>query len=309
MKKIFMAVIAMMMAVCVSAQFYIYLSNGSVLEADSISTVAPSGSITPSPIVDGVLPGEFSVSAGQKVHFSQGNLQYVGTWRFAEHQYDFFGADQTDNHRDLFGWGTGNNPNQVSTNDNDYATFVDWGTNAISNGGNEADRWRTLTAAEWAYLFYTRPNANRLWGFGSVNGANGIMLLPDDFPDDWTLPDGATFNAKGAQFFHYDIEDGHYYIDRDNLTYYENNKNIYTAEQWAVMEAAGAVFLPVTSLRNGTNTGSVGVKGLYWAATPSGTDAAYNLEIQHVNSLPAIYPKQTYKRRYGFSVRLVQRSM
>ena len=42
-----MAVIAMMMAVCVSAQFYIYLSNGSVLEADSISTVAPSGSITP----------------------------------------------------------------------------------------------------------------------------------------------------------------------------------------------------------------------------------------------------------------------
>lgn len=140
MKKIFMAVIAMMMAVCVSAQFYIYLSNGSVLEADSISTVAPSGSITPSPIVDGVLPGEFSVSAGQKVHFSQGNLQYVGTWRFAEHQYDYFGADQTDNHRDLFGWGTGNNPNLVSTNDNDYATFVDWGTNAISNGGNEADR-------------------------------------------------------------------------------------------------------------------------------------------------------------------------
>lgn len=308
MKKIIMAVIAMMMAVCVSAQFYIYLSNGSVLEADSISTVAPSGSITPSPIVDGVLPGEFSVSAGQKVHFSQGNLQYVGTWRFAEHQYDFFGADQTDNHRDLFGWGTGNNPNLVSTNDNDYATFVDWGTNAISNGGNEADRWRTLTAAEWVYLFNGRPNADWLWGFGSVNGANGIMLLPDDFPDDWTLPDGATFKTSIEQFFSYETEDSHVYIDRNNIQYYEDNKNIFTAEQWAVMEAAGAVFLPVTSWRTGTNTGDVGVKAHYWAATPSGTEAAYNLEIQHVN-YPAIYPKQTYKRRYGFSVRLVQRSM
>lgn len=304
MKKIIMAVIAMMMAVCVSAQFYIYLSNGSVLEADSISTVAPSGSITPSPIVDGVLPGEFSVSAGQKVHFSQGNLQYVGTWRFAEHQYDFFGADQTDNHRDLFGWGTGNNPNLVSTNDNDYATFVDWGTNAISNGGNEADRWRTLTAAEWVYLFNGRRNADWRWGFGSVNGANGIILLPDD----WTLPDGATFNAKPVQFISFDTDDFHYYVNSDNFTNYKNNKNIYTAEQWAVMEAAGAVFLPVTSWRTGTNTVDVGVKAHYWAATPSGTEAAYNLEIQHVNS-PAIYPKQTYKRRYGFSVRLVQRSM
>ena len=304
MKKIIMAVIAMMMAVCVSAQFYIYLSNGSVLEADSISTVAPSGSITPTPFVDGVLPGEFSVSAGQKVHFSQGNLQYVGTWQFAEHQYDFFGTDQTDNHRDLFGWGTGNNPNQVSTNDNDYATFVDWGTNAISNGGNEADRWRTLTAAEWVYLLEGRPNAWWRWGFGSVNGANGIILLPDD----WTLPDGATFNAKPVQFISDDIEDGHYYVKSDNFTNYKNNKNIYTAEQWAVMEAAGAVFLPVTSWRNGTNTGDAGVKAHYWAATPSGTDAAYNLEIQHVNS-PIIYPKKTYKRYYGFSVRLVQRSM
>jgi uncharacterized protein (TIGR02145 family) len=304
MKKIIMAVIAMMMAVCVSAQFYIYLSNGSVLEADSISTVAPSGSITPSPIVDGVLPGEFSVSAGQKVHFSQGNLQYVGTWRFAEHQYDYFGADQTDNHRDLFGWGTGNNPNLVSTNDNDYATFVDWGTNAISNGGNEADRWRTLTAAEWVYLFEGRPNADWRWGFGSVNGANGIILLPDD----WTLPDGATFNEKPVQFISYDIEDGHYYVRSDNFTNYKNNKNIYTAEQWAVMEAAGAVFLPVTNMRNGTNTGDAGVKAHYWAATPSGTDAAYNIEIQHVQS-PMIYLKKAYKRRYGFSVRLVRRSM
>ena len=38
---------------------------------------------------DGMLPGAFSVSATQQVHFSQGNLQYrasTNSWRFAEHQ-------------------------------------------------------------------------------------------------------------------------------------------------------------------------------------------------------------------------------
>ena len=60
-KKFFMAVIAIMMTASVSAQFYIYLSNGDVLQADSISTVAP----TPSSD-NGMLSGEFSVSATEK---------------------------------------------------------------------------------------------------------------------------------------------------------------------------------------------------------------------------------------------------
>ena len=76
MKKIFMAVIAIMMTVSASAQFYIYLSNGEVLQADSVSLIPPA----PKPI-NGMLCGEFSVSATTKVHFSQGNLQYVGTWK------------------------------------------------------------------------------------------------------------------------------------------------------------------------------------------------------------------------------------
>ena len=39
---------------------------------DSISPIIPDTPIFP----DGVLPGSFSVSATQQVHFSQGNLQY-----------------------------------------------------------------------------------------------------------------------------------------------------------------------------------------------------------------------------------------
>ena len=52
--------------------------------------------IEPEPIVNGVLPGCFTVSArGLQVQFSQGNLQYKAsthTWRFAEHQYDIVGG-------------------------------------------------------------------------------------------------------------------------------------------------------------------------------------------------------------------------
>ena len=41
MKKMFMAVIALMMTISASAQFYIYCSDGNVIKVDSISMVAP----------------------------------------------------------------------------------------------------------------------------------------------------------------------------------------------------------------------------------------------------------------------------
>ena len=42
MKKMFMAVIALMMTISASAQFYIYCSDGNVIKVDSISMIAPS---------------------------------------------------------------------------------------------------------------------------------------------------------------------------------------------------------------------------------------------------------------------------
>ena len=40
----------------------------------------------PAVAVNGKLPGAFSVSPTKVVYFSQGNLQYVGTWQFADNQ-------------------------------------------------------------------------------------------------------------------------------------------------------------------------------------------------------------------------------
>ncbi len=286
MKKFFSAVLALMMTVSVSAQFYIYLSNGDVLKADSISVVAPT---QPS---GGILSGEFSVSATTKVHFSQGNLQYVGTWQFAENQWDYFGSSQSHNHRDLFGWSTGDAPNKVSTSINDYATFTDWGINAISNGGSVANVWRTLTNDEWVYLFYGRTNAAVLFGLGSVNGVNGTILLPDN----WTLPTGASFTASTTQGL------------TDSGTYYHNSSgnnfshNTYTKEQWYVMESAGAVFLPAAGYRLGSDLYFVGSYGYYWSATPYDSGSAY-----HLNSgTHRLGPQYHLYRYYGLSVRLVR---
>ena len=242
--------------------------------------------------IPGALSGEFSVSASQKVRFSQGNLQYVGTWQFAEHQWDCFGNSQSDNHRDLFGWGTGDAPNKVSTDYNDYGTFVDWGTNAITNGGNEVNAWRTMTKDEWVYLFYTRTNAATLFGLGSVNGVNGTILLPDN----WTLPAGASFTASTTQGL---TDAGGYYSNpnSDNFSH-----NTYTTAEWEVMEENGAVFLPAAGSRNGTDVDYVGSRGGYRSATSDDTENAYYLSF----GSGLLYPQYNYFRYFGFSVRLVR---
>ena len=90
----------------------------------------------------------------------------------------------------LFGRGTGDAPNKVSTDNSDYSTFTDWGVNAITNGGNIDNMWRTLTADEWRYLFCGRTDAANLFSLGKVNGVNGQVLI---------LRDGKTFNVQGAE--------------------------------------------------------------------------------------------------------------
>ena len=75
----------------------------------------------------------------------------------------------------MFGWGTGNNPTNKSSNYDDYPTFVDWGVNKI--GSDAPNTWRSLTKEEWAYIILGRYNAEELKGVAQVNGVNGLILL------------------------------------------------------------------------------------------------------------------------------------
>ena len=184
-------------------------------QKEDIAPIIPDSPIVP----DGVLPGLFSVSATRQVRFSQGNLQYqasTNTWRFAEHQYDYVGTQTADRYGnyggnvsgsdnrsisstysgwiDLFGWGTGSNPTLSSPSFEDYGTFMDWGCNAIINGGNTVNQWRTLTIAEWNYLLNTRTDASSKRGTGNINGVGGLIILPDS----WTLPSECAFTSGFA---------------------------------------------------------------------------------------------------------------
>lgn len=213
-------------------------------------------------IPTGAINGLFTINEnGGQVYFSQGNLQYqasTDTWRFAEHQWDYIGMDNENispaynGWIDLFGWGTGNNPTNSSTNDEDYDTFNDWGCNAINNGGNTLNQWRTLMRDEWQYVLDTRSTPSGIrYAKAQVNGVNGVILLPDD----WSSL--------------------HYGLNSTN-TYYESySSNTISASQWNTLEQHGAVFLPAAGCRYGTNVNYVGSLGFYWSATYSNSDNAY----------------------------------
>ena len=262
MKKMFMAVIALMMTISASAQFYIYCSDGNVIKVDSISMVAPEDSEQPDPSA-GI--GVFSVSADKQVTFSKGNLQYHPAndeWRFAENQTDYIGdansncSSTYNGWLDLFGWSTSatNFGVSTSTSNSDYSgSFVDWGTNQI--GADAPNTWRTLTYDEWGYVVFNRPNASSLKGVAQVNGVNGLVFLPDT----WVCPEGITFKSG----FH-----SSYGVD-----YYAAYQT-FTAEQWSKLESAGAVFLPAAGARNGSNVLFVQVYGSYWSATEFNSDIA-----------------------------------
>ena len=262
-----------------------------------------------SPIKDGAILAEFSVSDSTKVYFSQGNLLYYnGTpwWRFAEHQWnttstyeydyqdDYYEEDidpSADVTFNLFPWGTsgynGKEPKMITTTSmtsitsynygdgsNDIAgTNYDWGVyNAISNGGNKTGQWRTLTKEEWNYLIKNRANASEKYGVANVDGVNGLILLPDK----WELSKDIVFTSGVLNVY-------------KGSGYYLNN---YTASEWAKMETGGAVFLPTVIDR---------IAGLYWSSSACGDKQAYCLIFTSkslgIGSTP---------RAYRMAVRLVQ---
>jgi hypothetical protein len=289
MKKMFMAVIAMMMTISASAQFYIYCSDGKVIKVDSISMIAPEEPEEPTPSA-GI--GTFSVSADKQVIFSKGNLQYTqstNTWSFAENQYDYIGTDNVIDDEladkiDLFGWSTNATNFGVSTStdwENGYSgSFIDWGTNQI--GADAPNTWRTLTKDEWDYLLNTRTNASVLKGVAQVNGVNGLVFLPDN----WTCPAGVTFKSG----FH----------SERGVDYYSAYQT-FTAKQWSKLEAAGAVFLPASGRCGGSDVGNVGRGGFYWSATEIDSR---NADYLYFSSDEAnIYSSVRYE---GYSVRLVK---
>ena len=277
--------------------------------------------------IPGALFGKFSISSTDKVYFSKGNLQYTkstGIWSFMDHQYSTVETTSQaigDNYASqdvvsLFGWGTSgwNNSNTyyqpyntsyVNTSSKgfgygpkDGSTYTydltgtyanaDWGHNAISNGGNTADTWRTLTEDEWTYLFNTRSastvneTANARYAKAYLFGTTHGVII---FPDVYSHPAGVTAPTG---------------INATSSTSWYGNK--YTATDWAKMEAAGCVFLPAAGWRDATTIRRVNEYVRYWtSSTYSSAGYAHNVGIADTSMNPADYNQ----KNYGYSVRLV----
>ena len=224
----------------------------------------------------------------------------VGTWRFAPNQWDIIGADNNNISStytgwiDVFGWGTSgyNNkyPYMTSTISTDYGngwsiilgTNYDWGIyNAIYNPKtNTTDvprTWRTLTKDEWVYLMETRASTSNIrYAKANVHGINGLIIVPDDWSNDYPL---TNVNTKDATY----------------------TSNIISAGDWANMEAVGCIFLPAAGFRKENSVNEVGYNGYYWSSNNNDDVEAKNFCFTS-NRLGC----SNNSRFFGFSVRLVK---
>ena len=243
--------------------------NGSSYQNDG-DTYLSTSPLVYATVPTGAINGLFTINdSDDKVYFSQGNLKYsAGTWSFHTNQYDMcfnstgdVSAYYTESGTfDLFGWGTSGYddkyPYLTSLYYGEYihgydiaGTEYDWGTNAISNGGNTANSgWRTLTSDEWEYLLKDRDtDSNVRYAKATVNDVEGLII----FPDDWSTS-------------YYDINDYNHYYN----VYYSANE-ISSLDWTSIFEAHGAVFLPVYLHRFNTIIPDyiIGTVSYYWTST------------------------------------------
>jgi hypothetical protein len=279
-----------------------------------------------------------SVSATKQVIFAPGNLQYLGntngtgTWRFADHQYDFLGDGPTsgtsyqgnvtvaeytkynasadrDVARDLFGWGTSGysdkNPYMTSSNSGDYYngslvdTDYDWGV-YHSAAGHSSEKivnggdysWRLFTADEWAYVI-RRERYVYTREDSPTYQQNKPLFAP-----------ATVMGVKGILLFP-DNWDGS--LDR-SIKYGNESSSSYNttncdAKKWASFEEAGCVFLPAAHARKGSAMEGLNT-GNYWASTINGSRGCC---LQWSDG-GTVYKSSsnTMVRYYGQSVRLIR---
>ena len=232
-------------------------------------------------IPEGALPGEFSISATKKVHFSQGNLWYgkvgdaqTATFNFEANQYDFQNSWST-SHVSHFYW----SKTASVTYAQSYSEFGTSGSDVFfTNAETETaksdftvngvtGKYRTLSNDEWTYLINKDGDENirkgkHKYGVTVCGKANCLILAPDDFE--------GTIAAS------------------------------YDAAAWTTAEAAGLVCLPAAGGLRDSDVKSVGDYGYYWSSTAFDEFFAYDVIFNSDN-----VRGDSHFRDNGFSVRLV----
>ncbi len=258
-----------------------------------------------------LLGGKFQIREGEYTRFTQSNINYNletekfnfydSQWQMLQEKNGQIASYVSTNKGgiDLFGWGTSgyqSAPALYAKDNSSYAPDVtsnqciqegtlkqhDWGyRNAIGSDEGFA-YYITLNRYEWNYLMRERPNASKLRGTAVIkDGAKeycGFVFLPDN----WSLPLNSTFVA-------------------DNRMY----PNEYTPEEWAIMENAGAVFLPCAGYREGSNFYDMS-NCAYWTSNSAGPADGNNYEGKALLAFVNDWTADTIANRYmGYAVRPV----
>ena len=195
MKKMFMAVIALMMTISASAQFYIYCSDGNVIKVDSISMIAPSENVDP-------YNGHEYVDLGLSVKWATCN---VGASKPEEYgDYFAWGETQPKTTYDwsTYKWCNGSYDTQTKycTNSSygtvDYKTQLELSDDAAR--ANWGGSWRMPTKAEQDEL-----REQCIWSWTTQNGVNGYKVTSKKNGNSIFLPaagyrGGSSLNYAGG---------------------------------------------------------------------------------------------------------------
>lgn len=281
-------------------------------------------------IVNGALPGIFSVGETKQVQFSMGNLQYihqkiyndtssdstgrrqyesVGKFLFAEHQFDIIGMgnhevvgmfDENDSllidslRIDLFGWATSG-----------YNDKFPYSTDTASSNYGDGDKTIMNTNYDWGKFNPIVNGGNRAGIWRTMSRKEWNYLLYERNNADNLYGTGSIEGVHGL-FILPDV-----WILPVGLTFTPRvaqspntwSRNHYTVGEWKRMEAAGAVFLPAAGYRSrAKKICDVNSVGAYWSVSNNGKEEAYYTYFDPGN----VGAYETELRSYGYAVRLVK---
>lgn len=272
----------------------------------------------------GVLHGKFAINAsGDKVYFSQGNLQAVcasaddngntqelWTWRFAANQWDYIGAATANNAIngngsvsvagtvDYFGW-VGASSTVLTTAPAMYGisnslTGNDYGTKKSSEGETLKSDWGNVTITNGGtYIWRTLTGDEWDYVF-STRPSSTVNSTTNGRYAKATVAGKVGVILFPDSYTHPSDVTAPISVNDEGAAY---DANIYDANAWCKMESAGCVFLPAAGTKY-----SASDLGYYWSSTPGDNN---NSAITLSFGPGYITTKADTDRYYGRSVRLV----
>ena len=165
-----------------------------------------------------------------------------------------------------------------------FGNNQDWFSYNNYSAPSDGISWYVMSQAEWEYLFVSRTVTNTLsegarYSKATIGGTyKGVIV----FPDNYTHPDGTGFEGNC-----------------ENAT--EAYSSIVSLEGWALMEAAGCVFLPAAGYS--TNSGQINKAAIYQSTT-SPRSGYYNTPGFYIDYMDMTDQSQTST---GVPVRFVKK--